>query len=106
MKSSTLWDITPCSSVKINRRFGRHITSHLQGRKLSQARNHYGAGNKQGRIHARFLFSDSSMVKMEAIYSAETSVDFHRPTRRYIPEERTLIPTTVKTSNPENKYYF
>jgi hypothetical protein len=28
---------------------------------------------------------------MEVIYPSETSVDFHRPTLRYIPEDRTLL---------------
>jgi hypothetical protein len=29
-------------------------------------------------------------VKLEAVCSSETSVDFQRTTRRYIPEDRTL----------------
>jgi hypothetical protein len=33
------WDITPCSPLKFNRRFGRTCRLHLQGRKISQARN-------------------------------------------------------------------
>jgi hypothetical protein len=38
---------------------------------------------------------------MEARYSSEASVYFHRATRRYIPADRELfIVTTVKTSNP------
>jgi hypothetical protein len=32
----------------------------------------------------------SSTLKMEVTCSSETSVDFQRTTRRYIPEERTL----------------
>jgi hypothetical protein len=32
----------------------------------------------------------TSTLKMEAICSSETSVDFQRATRRYIPEDRTL----------------
>jgi hypothetical protein len=32
----------------------------------------------------------SSILTMEAICSSETSTDFQRATRRYIPEERTL----------------
>jgi hypothetical protein len=32
----------------------------------------------------------SSTVKIEATCSSETSVEFHRTTRRYIPEDRTL----------------
>jgi hypothetical protein len=34
----------------------------------------------------------SSTLKMEAICSSETSVDFQRATRRYIPEDSTLHP--------------
>jgi hypothetical protein len=37
-----------------------------------------------------FCLADSSTLKMEVTYSSETSVDFQRTTRRYIPEERTL----------------
>jgi hypothetical protein len=32
----------------------------------------------------------SSTLKLEAICSSETSVDFQRTTRRYIPKDRTL----------------
>jgi hypothetical protein len=32
----------------------------------------------------------SSTLKMEAISSSETSVDFHRTARRYIPEDRDI----------------
>jgi hypothetical protein len=32
----------------------------------------------------------SSTLKMEAVYYSETSVDFQRTTRRYIPEDGTL----------------
>jgi hypothetical protein len=32
----------------------------------------------------------SSILKMEAIRSSETSIDFHRTTRHYIREDRTL----------------
>jgi hypothetical protein len=35
--------------------------------------------------------SYSLVLKMEAIYSSETSVDFHQSTGRYIPEERTIF---------------
>jgi hypothetical protein len=40
-KSSVFWDITPCSPLKINRRFGRTCHLHLQGRRISQARNQH-----------------------------------------------------------------
>jgi hypothetical protein len=32
MKSSIFWDITSCSPVKVNRRFGGTYRLHLQGR--------------------------------------------------------------------------
>jgi hypothetical protein len=38
MKSSIFFDITPCSQLKVNRRFGRTCRPHLQGRRMSQAR--------------------------------------------------------------------
>jgi hypothetical protein len=39
MKSSAFWDITPCSLLKVNWRFGGTCRIHLQGQKISQARN-------------------------------------------------------------------
>jgi hypothetical protein len=37
VKSTIFWDITPCSSLKVNRRFGGTYHLHLQGR-ISRAR--------------------------------------------------------------------
>jgi hypothetical protein len=39
MKISIFWDITPCSSLKVNRCFGGTYCLYLQGRKISRARN-------------------------------------------------------------------
>jgi hypothetical protein len=39
MKSTIFWDITPCNPLKVNRRFGGTYCLHLQGRKISRARN-------------------------------------------------------------------
>jgi hypothetical protein len=45
MKGTTVfWDITPCSPLKVNRRFGGTYRLYLQGRRIS------GAGNKQSRV--------------------------------------------------------
>jgi hypothetical protein len=38
MKISVLYDITPCSRLKVNRRFEANCRLHLQGRRISQAR--------------------------------------------------------------------
>jgi hypothetical protein len=39
MKSSIFWKITPCSPLKVNRRFGGTRRLYLQGRRISRARN-------------------------------------------------------------------
>jgi hypothetical protein len=39
MESSLFWDITPCSPLKVNWPFGETCRLHLQGRRISQARN-------------------------------------------------------------------
>jgi hypothetical protein len=87
IKSTIFWDITPCSPLGVNRRFGGTSRLHLQHRRTSRAR-------------ARFCFPPafamvscsaySSTLKMEAIISSETLVDTQRTTRRYITEDGTL----------------
>jgi hypothetical protein len=46
MKSSTFWDIMPCSPMKINRPFIVTYYPHFQGRRTSHARNQDEAGSK------------------------------------------------------------
>jgi hypothetical protein len=55
LKSSLVWEITPRSPPKVNRRFGRTCCPHLQGRISSQARNQHEAGSKQSRGTRRSL---------------------------------------------------
>jgi hypothetical protein len=38
MKSSIYWDITPCTPLKVNRRFGGIYRIHLQDRRISRAK--------------------------------------------------------------------
>jgi hypothetical protein len=47
LKSSRYWGITPCNVLKPSRGFGGILRLLLQGRRISQARNQYEAGNKQ-----------------------------------------------------------
>jgi hypothetical protein len=47
MKSTMFRNITPCSPLEVNRRFGRTYRLHLQGRRISQARN-----QRESRWHA------------------------------------------------------
>jgi hypothetical protein len=70
MKSSIFWDI---ELLKVNGRFGGTCRLHLQGQRISQARNKREAGRN-----------------MEAICSSETPADFQRTTRPYNPGDRTL----------------
>jgi hypothetical protein len=44
MKSSVFWDITSCSPLKMNRRFGGAFHLHLQGQ-ISLARNQHEVGS-------------------------------------------------------------
>jgi hypothetical protein len=39
MKSSVLWDITPCNPLKVNRRFGETCRYHLRTWRISQRKN-------------------------------------------------------------------
>jgi hypothetical protein len=69
--SSVFWDITPCSTLKVNR--------YLEG---------------TCRLPPAFTLIScldfSLILKMEATCSSETSADFQRTTQIYIPEDRTL----------------
>jgi hypothetical protein len=41
IKSSIFWNITPYSSLRVNLRFGGSCCLRLEGRRISQARNHH-----------------------------------------------------------------
>jgi hypothetical protein len=77
MKSSTFWDVTPCSPLKFNRHSGGTCSLHLQGRRINRERNQREAGSKL----LVGLFFDTE--------DAETSGAFQKTTWRYIPEDRT-----------------
>jgi hypothetical protein len=92
VKSSIFWGIMLCSPLKIDRRFGGTYRLFLQGRRISQRGN-------QNVVNVALLatcftllscLSYSSTLKMEALCSSETSIEFQRTTWRYIREERTL----------------
>jgi hypothetical protein len=67
MTNSFFWDITLCSPLKVSQRFGRMCRLHLQG--------------------LAYCLAYPSTMNIEATCSSETSDDFNRTTRRYIPEE-------------------
>jgi hypothetical protein len=51
MKSNFFWDLTQCSPLEVNRRFGGTYRLHLQGLKISRARN-----QREIRWEAEFWF--------------------------------------------------
>jgi hypothetical protein len=86
MKSCIFWDITQFSTLKVIGRFGGTCRYHPHGRRISQARA----------LFATFFtlvsfVAYSSTSQMEATCCSETSVDFKRAARRYIPEDRTCV---------------
>jgi hypothetical protein len=87
MLSTFFWDITPCSPLKVNLRFGRTYRFHLQGQRISQGRNQR---ERRWLCLTVYCSTYSSNLKMEAKFSSETSVDFQRTTRHYTPEHITL----------------
>jgi hypothetical protein len=87
MKSTIIWDIMPCSLLKVTRHFGGTYRLHPQGRRISPVRNQH-----ESRWQAELVSCSAhcSTLKMEAICSSETPVDFQRTTQHYIPEDSTL----------------
>jgi hypothetical protein len=66
MKNIVFWDVGPCRSCKINRRFGGTYRLHLQGRKIREL--------------------GTSMSRQQ-----QMSVHFTGSTRRHIPEDFILL---------------
>jgi hypothetical protein len=85
VKSTIFWDITSCSPLKVNWRFGGTYRLHFQSRKISQAKTRMKAGGNQSCFSAYSL-----TLKMEAICYSETSVDSRQTARRFMPEDGTL----------------
>jgi hypothetical protein len=77
MKSAIFWDISPCSPLSVNRRFGGTYCLYLQGRK-----------NKLSKKPAWKQVACDSEDGGDRF--SETSVDTERTTRPYIPEDGTL----------------
>jgi hypothetical protein len=102
MTSTTIfWDITPYSSLKLKRRFGEIYRLHFHRQRISLARNQRESmWQKHGCTWICFqLVSCSayfSTLKMEAICSSETSLEFQRTTRRYIAKDSALYIKKIK----------
>jgi hypothetical protein len=83
MKSSIICNITPCSPVKVNRRFGVTYRLHPQVR----------YGGEVVCFTLVYCLASSLTLQVEAVYSSETCTEFNRTTRRYVSEDGTLYNT-------------
>jgi hypothetical protein len=70
--------------------FRRNISPQSSGSKKNQARNQHEAGSKQATCFMLVSSVAYSTLKMEAICSSETSIDFQRITLRCIAEDKTF----------------
>jgi hypothetical protein len=64
MKSSIFWDITSCSPLKVNARFGGTFRVCLQGQRFNQARNQHDVGSKLTIASCSAYFSTLKMEKI------------------------------------------
>jgi hypothetical protein len=85
---AVIWDITPCSPLKINLCFGETYRLRRQCRRISQTRYLHEAGNKLAPcIMLVSCLAYSSTLKMEATCSSEMSGDVQWTTWRHVPED-------------------
>jgi hypothetical protein len=87
MKNAVFWDVASRRYFKLNPRFGAYRL-HLQCRKIRERGS--SVSSWQPRDNYRSSFSDFTTLKMKAICSSETSVQFTRSTRCHIPEDGIL----------------
>jgi hypothetical protein len=97
MKSIIFLDMTQCSPLKINRRFGGVSLPYSGGRRTSRAKN-----QRESRWKAACRLLSCSFL-LGLFFDPEdggdmfliTSVDFQRATRRYMSEDSTLHPLSA-----------
>jgi hypothetical protein len=75
--------------LKISLCFGGTYCLHLQGGRISQARNQHEAGSKEIFMAVSCL-DYSSTLKLETTCSSKTLVDFQESTHHYIAENKTV----------------
>jgi hypothetical protein len=95
-KSSIFCDVTPCSSLVVNRRFGGSC-------------HPLSSGSSRAVVATGCMLAScsaySSTLNMEAICSSETSLDFQRTARRYNPEDGTIHNHRWENSKPSLKVF-
>jgi hypothetical protein len=66
--SSISWDITPCNTSKVNRRFGETYRLKIQRRRISQSRNQDGAVSKQQKYWLSFNGQHGVLSQKRELY--------------------------------------
>jgi hypothetical protein len=105
LKRTIFWDIMPYSPLKVNWHSGGSCRLHIQGQ-ISWARYQWEC--RYQAMPPAFVLASSlahSTMKMEAIRSSKTSVDFQRTTWSCIPEDRTLL-NHLCTNHKSYKLWF
>jgi hypothetical protein len=80
-----LWVVTPCSQVEDHRNFEATYRLYLQDTRLNQTRALFATC-----FTLVLCLAYSSTMKMAITCTSETSADFQRTARRYIPQDTTL----------------
>jgi hypothetical protein len=89
MKSIIFWNMTPCSPLSFNRRFGGTYRFHLQGKLTFQRNILHPSSWSKGKPSKKPSWSrqqakQEEALKMEVICSSETLFDFHRTTSKRV----------------------
>jgi hypothetical protein len=103
MKSTIFWNITPCSPLKVRRRFGESYRLHFQGQMNREKYQHERGW--QAAVFTLVSYFAYSTLKMMIWYS-ETSAEFELNIRRYISEDGTLRRNITYFENPIQYKYF
>jgi hypothetical protein len=99
MKSSIFWDITPCSPMNFNRRFGGTYRLHLQGRRISRLRSQRGSRWLHGVISQKLvLFIPSVICSLDVRPSFSLKSRFWSLDRRWSLHVEKPIMTDCKTA--------
>jgi hypothetical protein len=88
MKSSVFWDITPCRSLKVNRRSGEHVASVLSV--VESAKQETSMKQIANRALITACLACPLTLK-ETVCAPKASVDIQHTPRFYIREGRTLL---------------
>jgi hypothetical protein len=98
IKSTVFWDITGCSPLKVNRRFGVKYSLHLLGRRVSRVRNQRES-RWQACFHSDFLLCLFFEPEDGGDIFLETSVYFQWTTRHLSQKIILFLATAVIISN-------